>query len=180
MTGTLPAPPSVWSRRRFGRWALGLIAGATAPWSRMRAGEAEDYEVVVLRDQMVRMRDGVHLATDVYLPARNGKAAAQRFAVILERTPYGKTLANATDPIAGDAPIRSFSCSKNDTRVAGRPYASPGSAIDIVISEPHTLPASVLEEHQATRGRLMRECLELRQVLGLEPLDVEADKVDAA
>ncbi|WP_018972459.1 CocE/NonD family hydrolase [Rudaea cellulosilytica] len=97
MTGPLPAPPSVWSRRRFGRWALGLIAGAAAPWARMRAGETEDYEVVVLRDQMVRMRDGVRLATDVYLPARNGKPVAQRFAVILERTPYGKTLASRSE-----------------------------------------------------------------------------------
>jgi putative CocE/NonD family hydrolase len=97
MTGTSPAPPSVWPRRRFGRWALGLIAGAAAPWSLMRAGEAEDCEVVVLRDQMVRMRDGVRLATDVYLPARDGKPVAQRFAVILERTPYGKTLASRSE-----------------------------------------------------------------------------------
>ena len=63
----------------------------------MRAGEAEDCEVVVLRDQMVRMRDGVRLATDVYLPARDGKPVAQRFAVILERTPYGKTLASRSE-----------------------------------------------------------------------------------
>jgi 1-acyl-sn-glycerol-3-phosphate acyltransferase len=52
--------------------------------------------------------------------------------------------------------------------------------IDIVIGEPHTLPASVLEEHQATRGRLMQECLALREVLGLERLEVESDKDDAA
>ncbi|HEX6315648.1 MAG TPA: CocE/NonD family hydrolase [Gemmatimonadaceae bacterium] len=41
---------------------------------------------VVKRDLMVRMRDGVRLATDVYLPADDGT----RFPIILERTPYNK------------------------------------------------------------------------------------------
>lgn len=41
----------------------------------------------LLRDVMVTMRDGVRLATDVYLPAA---APGARFPVILERTPYGK------------------------------------------------------------------------------------------
>ncbi|WP_198361813.1 CocE/NonD family hydrolase [Herbaspirillum sp. meg3] len=45
-------------------------------------------EMTVLRDIMVLMRDGVQLATDVYLPA--GAAATDTFPVILERTPYGK------------------------------------------------------------------------------------------
>jgi putative CocE/NonD family hydrolase len=50
------------------------------------------------------MRDGVKLATDVYRPARNGKPVAGRFPVILERTPYGKTVVSrsertATDPV---------------------------------------------------------------------------------
>jgi 1-acyl-sn-glycerol-3-phosphate acyltransferase len=40
--------------------------------------------------------------------------------------------------------------------------------IDIVVSEPHTLPADVLDDQQSTRGRLMRECLGLRRELGLE------------
>ncbi|MDE2138529.1 MAG: CocE/NonD family hydrolase [Gammaproteobacteria bacterium] len=39
------------------------------------------------------MRDGVHLATDVYRPARGGAALPGRFPAILERTPYGR---NAT------------------------------------------------------------------------------------
>src|SRR3546814_11449164 len=42
--------------------------------------------VVTHRDLMVPMRDGVRLATDVYMPAD----AAGPFPVILERTPYGK------------------------------------------------------------------------------------------
>ncbi len=39
---------------------------------------------------MVPMRDGVRLATDVYLPARNGQPVAGKWPTILMRTPYGK------------------------------------------------------------------------------------------
>ena len=49
-----------------------------------------EYDFVVARDVMVAMRDGVRLATDVYRPASKGMAAAGKFPVILERTPYGK------------------------------------------------------------------------------------------
>jgi putative CocE/NonD family hydrolase len=49
------------------------------------------FDVVVESDVMVAMRDGALLATDVYRPARNGAAIAEKFPVILERTPYGKT-----------------------------------------------------------------------------------------
>lgn len=45
-------------------------------------------DVIAVRDVMVRMRDGVRLATDIYLPA-NAKVV-DRFPVIVERTPYGK------------------------------------------------------------------------------------------
>lgn len=48
------------------------------------------YSEVAFTDTMVRMRDGVQLATDIYRPARDGVAVAERFPVILERTPYGK------------------------------------------------------------------------------------------
>lgn len=84
MSETLP-------RRDF----LGLTAGAAAllalpGCSGLRRGEPE-YEVTVLSDVMVPMRDGVHLCTDVYLPARSGVAVNDRFPVILERTPYNKS-----------------------------------------------------------------------------------------
>jgi putative CocE/NonD family hydrolase len=67
--------------------ASGLLAlhGLTAP------AEEPEYEMAVIRNRMVRMRDGARLATDVYRPARNGVAVAERFPVILERTPYDKT-----------------------------------------------------------------------------------------
>jgi putative CocE/NonD family hydrolase len=51
---------------------------------------ASPSDVVVLRDVMVPMRDGVRLATDIYLPAREGRALPGPFPVIMERTPYGK------------------------------------------------------------------------------------------
>lgn len=47
-------------------------------------------QVVLHRDVMVEMRDGVRLATDVYRPARDGVALDAPRPVLLERTPYGK------------------------------------------------------------------------------------------
>jgi putative CocE/NonD family hydrolase len=40
---------------------------------------------------MMPMRDGARMATDIYRPARNGIAVAERFPVLLHRTPYDKT-----------------------------------------------------------------------------------------
>jgi putative CocE/NonD family hydrolase len=54
------------------------------------AAAEEPYGTVLVKDVMVPMRDGVRLATDVHLPARNSVAAEGRFPVILERTPYNK------------------------------------------------------------------------------------------
>jgi hypothetical protein len=47
--------------------------------------------VVVERNVMVPMRDGVRMATDVYRPARGGRPEAARLPVLLQRTPYDKT-----------------------------------------------------------------------------------------
>jgi putative CocE/NonD family hydrolase len=57
---------------------------------RERQGSAHSYEVVVERDVMLAMRDGVRLATDIYRPARAGAPAPGRFPVLVERTPYDK------------------------------------------------------------------------------------------
>lgn len=46
--------------------------------------------VARLPDVMVPMRDGVRLATDIYLPARNHVPIPGRYPTILQRTPYGK------------------------------------------------------------------------------------------
>ena len=49
-----------------------------------------EYEVVIQRNRAVPMRDGVRLATDVYLPARDGTPIDIAFPTILTRTPYDK------------------------------------------------------------------------------------------
>ena len=46
--------------------------------------------VLVHRDVMVTMRDGIRLATDIYRPAQDGVPHPGPLPVILERTPYGK------------------------------------------------------------------------------------------
>ena len=88
------------SRREFGEALLraaGLLAFPLAGCSDLRqtpaaaAAQQPELDVIVLSDVMVAMRDGVRLATDVYVPARDGKPVARRFPVILERTPYDKT-----------------------------------------------------------------------------------------
>ena len=69
-------------------WRAGFIG---------RAWQADaQYGVVISKNVMVPMRDGVRLATDVYRPAVNGVPAPGKFPTILERTPYGKTAGWAT------------------------------------------------------------------------------------
>ncbi|MFN8719534.1 MAG: CocE/NonD family hydrolase, partial [Rhodospirillales bacterium] len=59
--------------------------------------EASEGVVAVLRDVMVRMRDGVGLATDVYLPSAGGRALPGPFPVVMERTPYGKAVRSRSE-----------------------------------------------------------------------------------
>ncbi len=54
-----------------------------------RTGSAQS-DVAVQSDVMVAMRDGVRLATDVYLPANDGQPLAGPWPTILTRTPYSK------------------------------------------------------------------------------------------
>jgi putative CocE/NonD family hydrolase len=56
---------------------------------------AED--VRLHRDVMVPMRDGILMATDIYLPARAGQADAAPRPVVLERTPYDKASASRSE-----------------------------------------------------------------------------------
>jgi len=59
-------------------------------------------ELRLLRDVMVTMRDGIQLATDIYLPAGQDGP----FHAILERTPYGKHLASRSELTLGrDRPM---------------------------------------------------------------------------
>ncbi len=54
-------------------------------------------DIIVERDTMVAMRDGIRLATDIHRPARNGVALPGPFPVIMERTPYGKAAVSRSE-----------------------------------------------------------------------------------
>jgi uncharacterized protein len=69
---------------------------------RARGAQPPLFEVVLESNHRVGLRDGVHLSTDVYRPARGGKAVAGRFPVILERTPYGRNVTYFRDITAGN------------------------------------------------------------------------------
>jgi len=56
------------------------------------AQAGERYEIAATHDVMVTARDGVRLATDVYLPGKGGTTTG-RFPTIVERTPYNKASA---------------------------------------------------------------------------------------
>ena len=53
-------------------------------------GRPAEFDVLTNKNVMMPMRDGVKLATDIYLPARNGAVASGKFPIILTRLPYNK------------------------------------------------------------------------------------------
>ena len=78
------------SRRDFAATVVAAASWLALP--RALTGERTEIADYTLKsDVMVRMRDGVHLATDVYIPTSAVPGAPSRFPVILERTPYNKT-----------------------------------------------------------------------------------------
>lgn len=79
-----------------------------------------EYEVLVEKDVWVAMRDGVRLATDLYLPAKQGTRLSGKFPVILTRTPYDK---NGNRSLGEYYAARGYVFIAQDTR--GR-YASEG------------------------------------------------------
>ena len=82
---TQPAAYDSSFRRRMptGVFLLALLTATTA-------FAADSPEVVVQTNVMVPMRDGICLATDIYLPGRDGKPIAEKLPAILERRPYNK------------------------------------------------------------------------------------------
>jgi len=75
-------------RRQIVRSAWPLLLAALVGGS-LRC-EAEAGDVIVMKDVMVPMRDGVKLATDLYIPAENGYPASKKLPALLLRTPYNK------------------------------------------------------------------------------------------
>ncbi len=80
------------------------------------------YGVVVSRDVMLEMRDGVRLATDVYLPANpDGSPADGRFPTIVGRTSYDKSNPVIwVDPVANYFTPRGYAVLLQDLRGRGR------------------------------------------------------------
>ena len=70
-------------------------------------GIAEPSAMALEGGVMVPMRDGVRLATDIYRPARDGKALEGGYPVILERTPYGRDITSRTESSRRDARAKS-------------------------------------------------------------------------
>ena len=79
------------SRREFTATAFGAVALLALPRGSVAADGDGEPGYILMSDVMVAMRDGVRLATDVYLPTAPASGAGTRFPVILERTPYNKT-----------------------------------------------------------------------------------------
>lgn len=71
--------------------------------------------IVVSKDVMVRTRDGIGLATDVFRPGRDGDWVEGRFPTILCRTPYDKTDKRYTE-IADFFVPRGYAVCLQDTR----------------------------------------------------------------
>jgi putative CocE/NonD family hydrolase len=86
----VPSDNRVINRRELGIRFLQLATLLGVP-SLGSTAEPGEFDVIVQRDVMMPMRDGVRLATDVYRPSLQGRFVSQRFPVILERTPYGKS-----------------------------------------------------------------------------------------
>ncbi|HEV2365876.1 MAG TPA: CocE/NonD family hydrolase [Caulobacteraceae bacterium] len=59
----------------------------------MSVEAAPAFDILDQRDLMIAMRDGVRLATNVFLPAQARAVATGRFSAVVERTPYGKDFA---------------------------------------------------------------------------------------
>ncbi len=80
------------TRREFATAMLATAGSLLATRYPLDAATPAEPDFTLQSNVMVRMRDGVRLATDVYLPrATTGGQRAARFPVILERTPYDKT-----------------------------------------------------------------------------------------
>jgi len=78
-------------------WVPLTSAAGASPQSH---GVSRSYDVIVATNIMVSMRDGVKLATDVYLPAHHGELVPGKFPVLVSRTPYGKDPAPGSKNVA--------------------------------------------------------------------------------
>ncbi len=79
------------------RMVLTFLAIASMDLMAVHDDEPSNYpEVILEKNVMVPMRDGVRLATDIYRPAVNGRPVEEKLPMILHRTPYNKNGAGRT------------------------------------------------------------------------------------
>lgn len=114
--------------------AVLLLGTATRP---AQSADATNRSNVEKRTFAVAMRDGVKLATDVYLPSTNGA-----FPTLLLRTPYNKALGSG---IGEDGARRGYAIVIQDTR--GR-FASEGAnvAFDADVEDGHDTVEWILHQ----------------------------------
>ena len=115
-------PSGVISRRELAIRFLQLAAALATTRGLRAENESGPHAVVVDRDVMVRMRDGVRLATDVYRPAGTATPAL-KLPTILERTPYGKsqlTERHASIEVAKTLASHGYAVVYQDCRGRGR------------------------------------------------------------
>jgi putative CocE/NonD family hydrolase len=93
-----------------------------------------EYGIVIAKDVMVPMRDGIRLATDIYYPARNGSPVPGKYATILIRTSYDKAAIRYVDTIANFFTPRGYVTVQQDLR--GR-YNSEGTGQYRHTANPH-------------------------------------------
>ncbi len=77
--------------------------------------------IVIAKDVMLPMRDGVHRATDIYRPAQDGEPVQGQFPTILARTPYDKSAQRYIDSIPNFFTPRGFIVVLQDLRGRYRP-----------------------------------------------------------
>ncbi|MFL5280691.1 MAG: CocE/NonD family hydrolase [Rhodopila sp.] len=77
---------------------------------------APEHSVATLHDVMVTMRDGVRLATDIYLPTDNGRILPGPWPVVVERTPYDKLRSQTNTPDGPFWASRGYAFVKQDCR----------------------------------------------------------------
>jgi putative CocE/NonD family hydrolase len=78
-------------------------------------GSPVQYDVIIDRDVMIPMRDGVRLAMDIYRPALEGKPVPGKFPTLIERTPYDK-LRLSLIATAKFFAVRGYVCIMQDVR----------------------------------------------------------------
>ena len=64
---------------------LSVILSTSTLRTRAVCGQQPSHEIVSRKNVMVPMRDGVKLATDIYLPAKDGKPIQEKLPVKIRR-----------------------------------------------------------------------------------------------